>query len=210
MLAGPQFARMKPSAYLINTARGGLIDHPALAKALSQRTVGRRGARCARCGTARSQSEPPYTDPRVIVTPHAAFTSVESLENLRSRTAKQVAVRLNGGLPENIVNRKSWQHSQNYDSAMKLQFSLVTLLVWTTVIAIEVGLSFWLPAYIDARAVDKNGDVYWLRAAFDRPPNSVVTWRLVLLSPLAIVMSLGALWAIRRLKSRRKNGPPVE
>ena len=35
MLAGPQFAKMKPSAYLINTARGGLIDHTELAKALA-------------------------------------------------------------------------------------------------------------------------------------------------------------------------------
>ena len=49
-------------------------------------------------------SQPPYNDPRVIVTPHAAFVSEESLQNLRSRVATQVATRLTGGVPENIVN----------------------------------------------------------------------------------------------------------
>jgi D-3-phosphoglycerate dehydrogenase len=49
-------------------------------------------------------SKPPYSDPRVIVTPHAAFVSEESLANLRSRVAQQVATRLTGGVPENVVN----------------------------------------------------------------------------------------------------------
>jgi D-3-phosphoglycerate dehydrogenase / 2-oxoglutarate reductase len=103
MLAGPQFARMKPTAYLINTARGGLIDHPALATALANGKLA-GAALDVQDVEPPDLTRPPYTDPRVIVTPHAAFTSVESLENLRSRTARQVAVRLNGGLPENVVN----------------------------------------------------------------------------------------------------------
>ena len=36
-------------------------------------------------------AQPPWNDPRVIVTPHAAFVSEESLANLRTRTARQVA-----------------------------------------------------------------------------------------------------------------------
>jgi D-3-phosphoglycerate dehydrogenase len=40
----------------------------------------------------------------VIVTPHAAFVSEESLANLRSRVARQVATRLSGGVPEHVVN----------------------------------------------------------------------------------------------------------
>ena len=103
MLAGPQFARMKPTAYLINTARGGLIDHTALATALANGKLA-GAALDVQDVEPPDLNRPPYTDPRVIVTPHAAFTSVESLENLRSRTARQVAVRLNGGLPENVVN----------------------------------------------------------------------------------------------------------
>jgi D-3-phosphoglycerate dehydrogenase len=49
-------------------------------------------------------SQPPFNDPRVIVTPHAAFVSEESLADLRSRVARQVAARLTGGVPENVVN----------------------------------------------------------------------------------------------------------
>ncbi len=103
MLGAEQFSRMKPTAYLINTARGAVIDHAALADALSAGKL---------AGAALDVQEveppdlsiPPYNDPRVIVTPHAAFVSVESLENLRRRVAQQVADRLHGRVPENVVN----------------------------------------------------------------------------------------------------------
>ncbi len=86
---------MKPTAYVINTSRGGLIDHAALAAALD-------AGRIAGAGLDVQDPEPPnlqqapYNDPRVIVTPHAAFVSQESLINLRSRTAQQVADCLTG------------------------------------------------------------------------------------------------------------------
>src|SRR5262249_34691746 len=81
MLGAPQFARMKPTAYLINTARGGLIDNAALSAALQSGKL---------AGAALDVQEPeppdlsqaPWNDERVIVTPHAAFVSQESLENL--------------------------------------------------------------------------------------------------------------------------------
>ena len=103
MLGGAQFAKMKPTAYLINTARGALIDHAALAKALDAGHL---------AGAALDVQDPeppdlsltPYNDPRVIVTPHAAFVSEESLADLRFRVARQVATRLTGGVPENVVN----------------------------------------------------------------------------------------------------------
>jgi D-3-phosphoglycerate dehydrogenase len=98
-----RFAMMKPTAYLINTARGGLIDHAALFAALEKGHL---------AGAALDVQDPeppdltqaPYNDPRVIITPHAAFVSEESLANLRTRVAKQVATRLLGGIPENVVN----------------------------------------------------------------------------------------------------------
>lgn len=103
MLGAAQFAKMKPTAYLINTARGALIDNDALLAAL-------QGGQLAGAALDVQDPEPPdlslplYQDPRVFVCPHAAFVSVESLENLRYRTAKQVATRLTGGIPENVVN----------------------------------------------------------------------------------------------------------
>lgn len=101
--AAPQFARMKPTAYLINTARGGLIDHVALAAALEAGQLA-GAALDVQDPEPPDLSRPPYNDPRVIVTPHAAFVSEESLSDLRSRVARQVATRLTGGVPENVVN----------------------------------------------------------------------------------------------------------
>jgi D-3-phosphoglycerate dehydrogenase len=103
MLGAKQFARMKPSAYLINTARGGLIDHAALAAALTAGQLA-GAALDVQDPEPPDLSQPPYNDPRVIVTPHAAFVSVESLENLRTRVARQVVTHLQGGWPEHVVN----------------------------------------------------------------------------------------------------------
>ena len=52
-------------------------------------------------------SQPPYNDPRVIVTPHAAFYSTESVNELRRRVSGQVGIRLSGGRPENVANPES-------------------------------------------------------------------------------------------------------
>jgi D-3-phosphoglycerate dehydrogenase len=103
LMASEQFARMRPSAYLINTARGGLIDTAALTRALADgRLAG--AALDVQDPEPPDLSQPPYNDARVIVTPHAAFVSQESLANLRTRVAQQVVDRLQGRRPENIVN----------------------------------------------------------------------------------------------------------
>ena len=103
MIGAAELARMKPTAFLINTSRGGLVDHDALAAALA-------ADRLAGAALDVHDPEPPdlslplYRDPRVIVTPHAAFYSEESVAELRRRAARQVGVRLAGGVPENVVN----------------------------------------------------------------------------------------------------------
>jgi D-3-phosphoglycerate dehydrogenase len=98
-----QFEQTKPSAFLINTSRGGLVDHAALWRAISS-------GRLAGAALDVFDPEPPdlslplFRDERVIVTPHAAFTSEESLQDLRSRAARQIAEALQGRRPENVVN----------------------------------------------------------------------------------------------------------
>jgi len=103
LIGARELAMMKPSAYLINTSRGGLVDHAALAEALAAGRI---------AGAALDVQDPepppldqaPYSDPRVIVTPHAAFVSLESLEDLRRRATIQVVDCLSGRTPANIVN----------------------------------------------------------------------------------------------------------
>ncbi len=103
ILSGSRLALMKPTAYLINTARGALIDQPALERMIES-------GRLAGAALDVFEPEPPdlsqplFQNPRVIVTPHAAFLSTESLQELRTRASHQVAQALQGARPENVVN----------------------------------------------------------------------------------------------------------
>jgi D-3-phosphoglycerate dehydrogenase len=103
MIGAAEFDKMKPTAFLINTSRGGLVDQAALAAALAANRLAGAGLD-VHDPEPPDLSRPPYSDPRVIVTPHAAFYSEESVAELRRRAARQVGVRLAGGRPENVVN----------------------------------------------------------------------------------------------------------
>jgi len=103
LIGAAQLATMKSSAYLINTARGGVVDAQALAEAVASGEIA-GAALDVQEPEPPPLEEPPYNDPRVIVTPHAAFVSEESLEDLRTRTSRQVVARLTGQTPENVVN----------------------------------------------------------------------------------------------------------
>ena len=103
-IIGPaEFARMRPTAFLINTARGPLVNTGALQAALEPGLIA--GAAPDIYAPEPSDLSPPlYRNERVIVTPHAAFLSVESLLELRTRATRQIAVALTGGRPEHVVN----------------------------------------------------------------------------------------------------------
>lgn len=103
LIGAEQLRQMKPGAYLINTARGALVDTEALAAALA--SGGLAGAALDVQETEPPElNRAPYNDPRVIVTPHASFLSEESLLELRQRVARQVADALAGRRPPNVVN----------------------------------------------------------------------------------------------------------
>jgi len=97
------FARMKEGVAIVNTARGSLIDPEALYDAIQ---VGRVSG----AGLDVFEPEPPdlshplYLDERVVATPHAAFISEESLLDMRTTVAQQMAAVFTGECPENVVN----------------------------------------------------------------------------------------------------------
>jgi len=96
-------AKLMPGGYVVNVARGAhLVEEDLIPLLDSGQLAG--AALDVQEVEPPDLSQPPYNDPRVIVTPHAAFVSEESLQNLRSRVATQVATRLTGGVPDNIVN----------------------------------------------------------------------------------------------------------
>ena len=97
------FEAMKPSAVLINTARGPVIDEAALLVAVESGQI-------AGAGLDVYDPEPPDLDSpllqhdRIVTTPHAAFVSVEALAELRERVARQIVAIKEGQPAESIVN----------------------------------------------------------------------------------------------------------
>lgn len=95
--------QMKPTAVLINTARGAIIDQGALTAALKGRRI--RGAALDVLET-----EPPGMDDEllgldsVFLSPHAAFYSEESKHELKVRAAQAVVAALKGKVPRNLLN----------------------------------------------------------------------------------------------------------
>src|SRR5579871_2051385 len=94
---GDAFRQMKPTAYLINTARGRIVDESALARALDAKQV---------AGAALDvlSKEPPANSllshrKNVILTPHMSFYSVESLVDLQTKAAEEVVRVLRGEMP---------------------------------------------------------------------------------------------------------------
>ncbi len=97
---------MKSTAYLINMARGPVVDQRALRQALADRRIG---------GAALDvlESEPPATDdpllqmPNVIITPHTGAWSVEATLELKSTAVQNVIDALQGRVPRWAINRQA-------------------------------------------------------------------------------------------------------
>ena len=97
------FKKMKKKAYLVNTARGPVVDEAALAKALDAGEI-------AGAGLDVMTNEPPVGSPllgnkKVIITPHTSFYSEESLVDLQTKAAQEVANVLTGKPERNPVNQ---------------------------------------------------------------------------------------------------------
>jgi D-3-phosphoglycerate dehydrogenase len=95
MMNAAAFAKMKKGAYIVNTARGPLIDEPALIAALDSGQIGGAGLDVV-AAEPLAKDSPLLGRDNVIISPHTAFYSIEALNELQTKCATDVARVLSG------------------------------------------------------------------------------------------------------------------
>ncbi len=95
MMNAAAFGKMKKGAYIVNTARGPLIDEPALVAALDSGQIGGAGLDVVATEPLAKDS-PLLGRDNVIISPHTAFYSIEALNELQTKCATDVARVLSG------------------------------------------------------------------------------------------------------------------
>ena len=105
MFNAARLKRMKATAYLINTARGGIVDEPALYDALVS-------GKLAGAGLDVFEQEPPPAGhsllalPNVIMAPHVAGVTIEAVDRMSEQTARNILSALDGQpIRQNVINQ---------------------------------------------------------------------------------------------------------
>lgn len=111
-LSDAEFAAMKPGAILVNTGRGPTVDNKALFRALTEGHLAAAGLddpeeEPAKRANWSPDDNPIFSLPNVLVTPHAAYYSEESIHAARVTAATQVAKVLTGQQPDYTVNAEA-------------------------------------------------------------------------------------------------------
>ncbi len=96
-----RFAKMKPTAYLINTARGAVIDDAALVHALES---GKIAGAALDVFENEPSIHPGLKRPNVVLAPHIASASIETRTKMACMAAQNVVALLKGKQPPNILN----------------------------------------------------------------------------------------------------------
>ena len=111
LISTREFNQMKSDAFIINCARGPIIDEDALYFVLRNRVIAGAGL------DVMEQAAPPADHPmfqldNLLVTPHVAFLSQESVLELETRTAQATVDVLQGRMPEFLVNPPVLPHAR--------------------------------------------------------------------------------------------------
>ncbi len=111
MLGIKQFKKMKPTAYLINCARGDFIDEEALHTALKQGEIAGAAIDVIQADGIKPD-HPLLQLENLIITPHTAYYSEQSVERMRRRPYEEVARVINGEWPQWLINAEVKENYQ--------------------------------------------------------------------------------------------------
>lgn len=110
LIGARELRMMKPTAILVNTSRGPVVDEAALAEALEQRVI-------AGAGIDVFEREP-QVEPlllrveNVVLAPHIASASVDTRRKMSMMAAENAVATLEGRRPPNLLNPEAWERSE--------------------------------------------------------------------------------------------------
>src|SRR5580704_9857756 len=110
LIGARELRMMKPTAILVNTSRGPVVDEPALAEALEQRVI-------AGAGIDVYENEP-SVNPRLltlgnaVLAPHIASASVDTRRKMSMMAAENAVAALEGRRPPNLLNPEAWKRTE--------------------------------------------------------------------------------------------------
>jgi D-3-phosphoglycerate dehydrogenase len=113
MFGEAEFRAMKPTAFFLNVARGGIVDEKALYQALRERWIAGAGLDVL------SQEPPPQDEPllgldNVVVTPHIGWNTREAEDRLRSQLGQIITSVLQHEFPIHVVNPEVKDHWRGF------------------------------------------------------------------------------------------------
>lgn len=111
LIGEPELRQMKPSAYLINTARGALLDEAAMVKALNEEWISGAALDCF-SEEPLPADHPLRTAPNAILCPHMAPYVWGNAREMNRAAAQNILDLLNGRRPEFIVNPEVFDSPQ--------------------------------------------------------------------------------------------------
>lgn len=110
LIGEAQLKRMKPTSYIINTARGALIDENALGRAVTEKWIA-GAALDAYVVEPLPKEHPLRAAPDVLITPHQASCSYETGEQVSDAAAAAIVEMMNGRKPRWVVDEKVYSAS---------------------------------------------------------------------------------------------------